>query len=39
MKFCHLNLCCNELPFLKEKIPFLYNHFQQIIIIDYDIKP
>jgi hypothetical protein len=37
MKFCHLNLCCNELPFLKEKIPFLYNHFQQIIIIDYDI--
>lgn len=37
MKFCHLNLCCNELHFLKEKIPFLYKHFQQIIIIDYDI--
>jgi hypothetical protein len=37
MNFCHLNLCCNELPFLKEKLPFLYTHFQQIIIIDYDI--
>lgn len=37
MNLCHLNLCCNELPFLKEKLPFLYSHFQQIIIIDYDI--
>jgi hypothetical protein len=37
MKHCHLNLCCNELPFLKQKLPFLYEHFGQIIIIDYDI--
>lgn len=37
MKHCHVNLCCNELPFLKQKLPFLYKFFDQIIIIDYDI--
>ena len=28
---------CNELPFLKQKLNFLYNNFSQIIFIDYDI--
>ena len=37
MNLCHLNLCCNELPFLEEKLPFLYKHFKQIIMIDYNI--
>ena len=38
MNHCHISLCCNELPFLKQKLPFLYKYFSQIIIIDYDIK-
>lgn len=37
MKHCHINLLCNELPFLKQKLPFLFNNFEQVIIIDYDI--
>ena len=37
LKLCHFNLCCNELPFLKQKLSFLYNNFSQIIMVDYDI--
>ena len=37
MKHCHISLLCNELPFLKQKLPFLYNFFSQIIFIDYNI--
>ena len=37
MKHCHLSICCNELPFLKQKLPYLYQYFSQIIFIDYDI--
>jgi len=37
MKHCHLSLCFNELPFLKQKLPFLYDNFDQIIFIDYNI--
>jgi hypothetical protein len=28
----------NELPFLKRKLPFLYENFDQIIFVDYNIK-
>ena len=37
MRHCHMSLLCNELSFLKRKLPFLYKHFNQIIIVDYDI--
>lgn len=37
MKHVHLSLCCNELPFLKRKLPLMYLYFNQIIIVDYDI--
>lgn len=37
MKHCHISILCNELPFLKEKLPFLYKYFDQIIFVDYDI--
>ena len=37
MKHCHLNIMCNELPFLKQKLPFLYKYFKQIIFIDYNL--
>jgi len=37
MKHCHISIICNELPFLKQKLPFLYEHFEQIIFIDYNI--
>ena len=37
MKHCHISILCNELPFLKEKLPFLYQHFAQLIFVDYDI--
>lgn len=37
MKHCYLSLSCNELPFIKQKLPFLYKYFSQIIFIDYDI--
>lgn len=37
MKHCHISLLCNELAFLKRKLPFLYKHFDQIIFVDYDI--
>lgn len=37
MKHCHISILCNELTFLKQKLPFLYNNFEQVIFIDYDI--
>ena len=37
MKHCHISIMCNELPFLKEKLPFLYDHFNQLIFVDYNI--
>jgi hypothetical protein len=37
MKHCHLSIMSNELTFLKRKLPFLYENFDQIIFVDYDI--
>lgn len=37
MKHCYFSLSCNELPFLKQKLSFLYKYFSQIIFIDYNI--
>lgn len=37
MKHCLISLLCNELPYLKQKLNFLYIYFNQIIFIDYDI--
>lgn len=37
LKNCYFNLLCNELPFLKQKLNFIYEYFDQIIFIDYDI--
>ena len=37
MKHCHISILCNELPFLKEKLPYLYEYFEQLIFIDYNI--
>jgi len=28
---------CNELSFIKNKLPFLYKHFSQLIFVDYNI--
>lgn len=38
MKHCHLSIMCNELPFLKQKLPFLYKNFDYIIFVDYNIS-
>lgn len=37
MKHCHISILCNEITFLKQKLEFLYNNFEQIIFVDYDI--
>ena len=37
MKHCHFSILYNELPFLKVKLPFLYEHFQQLIFFDLNI--
>ena len=37
MQHCHISILCNELPFLKEKLPYLYKYFEQLIFIDYNI--
>ena len=37
MKHCHISILCNELIFLKHKLPFLYKHFSQLIFVDYNI--
>ena len=38
LKHCHFSILYNELPFLKQKLPFLYDHFDQIIFYDLNIK-
>ncbi|HMC01218.1 MAG TPA: hypothetical protein VKN14_09310 [Flavobacteriaceae bacterium] len=38
MKHCHFSIIYNELPFLKQKLPFLYEHFDQIIFYDLNIR-
>ena len=38
MKHCHFSILYNELPFLKQKLPFLYAHFDQIIFYDLNIE-
>lgn len=37
MKKCHISIMCNERVFLKYKLPFLYNNFEQLIFVDYNI--
>jgi hypothetical protein len=37
MRHCHISILCNELSFLKHKLKFLYDNFDQLIFIDYDI--
>ena len=37
MKHCHFSILYNELPFLKQKLPFLYEHFDQLIFFDLHI--
>ena len=34
MKHCHFSILYNEIGFLKQKLPFLYQHFHQIIFYD-----
>lgn len=34
---CHFSILWNELPFLKQKMPFLYKHFDQLIFYDLNI--
>jgi len=34
MKHCCFSILYNELPFLKQKLPFLYKYFDQIILYD-----
>lgn len=37
MKHCHFSILYNELPFLKQKLPFLYENFDQIIFYDLNV--
>ena len=34
MKHCHFSLVYNDLPYLKQKLPFLYDNFDQLIFYD-----
>lgn len=34
LKHCHFSILYNELEFLKQKLPFLYEHFHQLIFYD-----
>jgi len=38
MKHCHFSILWNELPFLKQKMKFLYDNFDQLIFYDLNIK-
>jgi hypothetical protein len=38
MKHCHFSILYNELPFLKQKLSFLYKHFDQLIFYDLNIN-
>ena len=37
MKHCHIMHLCNEISFLKQKLPFLYENFYQLIFYDLNI--
>ena len=37
LKHCHFCILYNELPFLKQKMKFLYEHFDQLIFFDLNI--
>ena len=37
MKHCHFSILYNELPFLKQKLPFLYDNFDQVIFYDLNV--
>ena len=37
MKHCHFTILYNELPFLKQKLPFLYKHFDQLVFFDLNV--
>jgi len=37
MKHCHFSILWNEITFLKQKLPFLYEHFDQIIFYDLNV--
>jgi len=37
MNHCHFSILYNELPFLKQKLPFLYENYQQLIFFDLGI--
>lgn len=37
MKHTHISIMCNELPFLKQKLQFLYDNFHQLIFVDYNL--
>ena len=36
-KHCHFSILYNELPFLKQKMPFLYENFNQLIFFDLNV--
>jgi len=38
MKHCHFSILWNEIAFLKQKLPFLYKHFDQLIFYDLNIR-
>ena len=38
MKHCIINFICNEITFLKYRLPFYYKYYSQIIFVDYDIR-
>lgn len=37
MKHCHFSILCDELPCLRQKVPFLYAHFDQLIFYDLNV--
>ena len=37
MKKCHFSILYNELPFLKQKMKFLYDNFEQLIFYDLNV--
>jgi hypothetical protein len=37
MRHCHFSILWNEMAFLKQKLPFLYRHFDQLIFFDLNI--
>lgn len=37
IKHCHFSILYNELPFLKQKLPFLYENFDQLIFFDLNV--